>query len=421
MIHTIEMTFIISGAELHLITDQLKKLDAKRQKEIDAFGENPEKKLHRGFTQLSIPGILAVTLYKHKYFPYIDNVYIKITIEPEALCQNKETNRLFCAMKNNIEVLQQKYAAAIYQLFPNAFMAELYYLENEQRYRGLGSLPYLACAKVSRIDYAVNLYSVNKEVTLELAKNSYLNGRKKLKDFDRSNHNIYASTKTNSRVCKLYDKQQCYREKQHVTSDLYEEAEGVIRFEVQIVNPNMDWLLKHNTYFDFVNIHGALPYLNEEIANNVIREEYAHIGFHDWYSDYEHKKIILASGLSKKSKDILLRQISPIISQSRSVLAAQENYITGQYTIAKTQNIVKGTKATFRKHLKEYEQIGLQPLRIPDRICERHRINHIENPFKRVVLQGEEHNIGMENFLPEPIQERYNKVLAEIFCMPEIA
>lgn len=417
MIHTFEVKYSFTHKELITIAEALKKIDGSRGREIDCFVKMPKRKIFYSFTKISEPGILAIYVYKHKNFPVDDTIYMKITIEPEALCEGKITNRLFQAVANNIEVLQYRYAQAIYHLFPMAFDATVHDNEFDPKDKGIGALPYLACGRVSRIDYAVNLYAENKELVLMLAKNSYFNGRKSLYDFELDNHNLYASTSAKTRTCKLYDKQRCYQEKQRVSKEIYEEAEGILRFEVSITEPTLDWIVRNSTQFDIETGQGVLPYLNEEVADKVIQKEYASIGFYDWYNDYTHKKMIANSDISKREKDILSRKISPIISQSRSIRKAEENYIGKKYTIAKTQKIVSGSKSTFRKHLKTYAQIGIQPLRIPDKISTEYQINQVKNPFHSVVLKGKIHEPMQRAFLPPQQHRTYEDNLKRFLPM----
>lgn len=127
--------------------------------------------------------------------------------------------------------------------------------------------------------------------------------------------------------------------------------------------------------------------------------------------------MIANSEISKREKDILIRKISPIISQSRSIRKAEENYIGKKYTIAKTQKIVSGSKSTFRKHLKTYAQIGIQPLRIPDKISTEYQIDQVKNPFHNIVLKGKIHEPIQRAFLPPQQHRTYEDNLKRFLPM----
>lgn len=373
----------------------MKKKCPERAKELDNFLLIDNAKLYKPFMNPRI-GVLAINMYKHINYPWENSIYLTITLELEAFCLGKKTNRLFISNGNNLNVLEEHYVNFTYDFFPNCCYQLPVYYNGKYTHYGVGAIPHLHLCSVNRIDYATNIYCENKELFLKLAKASYRNGRKHDKKF-KENSNIYAASKAKKRITSIYDKELYYTEKNITDEALKEEARNVIRYEVPIIKPNAEWLYRHRQ--DIVFDLGLYPFLSEHIAEEVLAKEYEQIGTNNWYSDWYFRKKIGESSYSKTVKTKLL-DIAQIISQSRSVQKALENYTEGGYTIAKTQKVVEGTKDTFVKYLKRFKELGLQPFRIPDRWCCEYDVSYLENPIHNVVLKGREKHYSVSVNIP---------------------
>lgn len=339
-------------------------------------------------------GILNMSFYKSKMV-FDQTIYLKIALDLEALCRNQLTSKLFYCSENNIRLLQNRYTYEMVRIFPSIVTStneepankdesdgyEVIYAGDDAEgisKEGLQRLLYLGYCKVSRIDYATNLYTDYPELYLKLAGKSFFScNKQRLK---LGNNNIYATNK--SRRISLYNKEARYQSTA-TDSNLVEEAHNIIRYEAPVTKNLSSFISERYKQY------GLLPFLDEEIAHKHLTKEYSkQIGTADWYNDYLFKQRILASNLSARNKNTLLQDIAPIVSQCRSVEKARKKYVDGAYTIAKTQKIVSGTARTFDKYRKQFKDLNLQPLRIPDRDAKYYQISHLPNPFD---LDGEVH------------------------------
>lgn len=391
MIDTAIIRYTLSVSDTKAVIADLRRHFPDR-KDLDTFFDYDGAKL-RSFIP-SVPGVETVKLYKSKFYPADSNIYLSITIDLEALCRRQPTLDLFYCSANNNLVLQHCYAEAITALLPStAKQKPLFDGESYIPY-GLSSIPYLALATVRRIDYAYNLYSDNKEAYLEMAKRTYCDGRKSQQKYDNSN--TYA--RNGSARFSLYDK--ALRTETH-NIELHCQAATInlIRYEVPRTKFNEEWLAKYNIALNLKGQYvGLLPFLDENIAQRYLFSEYSKsIGTADWHSDYHFKKAIEAANLKKGQKKKLL-DIAQLLSQSRTISAAKENFING-YHIAKTDKTLQGTAATFTKYLKLFAQLNLQPLRIPDRF----KIAHISNPINNINIPQHNHTYSGKNlsYIPD--------------------
>lgn len=387
-IHTVEIRYQFPKDEAEKIIIHLKKRCPSRASELDNFLEKDKAKIFKTFTNLYM-GVLALNMYKHKYYPSVDIIYLTITLDLEVFCLGEKTNGLFIANAYNVRVLEERYVNFIYEIFCDCFYQLPIYNENGYTNIGIGAIPHLHLCKVNRIDYAMNIYCDQKELFLKLAKASYLGGRKQDTKF-KGNSNIYAVTKGRKRITSLYDKELYYGYKNITDKDILEEARELVRYEVPIIKPNAAWLASYKK--DSVFEIGVYPFLSEEVAKAVLTKEYEKIRFSDWYNDWYMKKMINDSDYSKAIKAKLI-DIAQIISQSRSVKKALINYTAKGYTIAKSHKVVEGTRETFYKYLKYFNELGIQPFRIPDRWCSKYDVSWLENPIFNEVLTGtKKHN-----------------------------
>ena len=330
--------------------------------------------------------IVALNLYKSKMYRTDKLLYLIITLDLEALCQNNKTVELFYCSINNVIYLQKAYAAAITAIFPSAKTAELYFDGEEYKAFGIACLPYLGLAKVNRIDYAMNLQAECPDLYLYMAGKSFTSSHKKLMKLNKDNNNVYAGSQR--KKFSLYDKQDRFLQLDEEI--LASEAENIIRYEAPVIKPTLSWL---RNFSSADKIIGLLTFLDENIASGHLLSEYfSNIGFGNWYTDYYYTKIINNSCLNQLQKKKMLKEFAPLLSQTRSIEEAKKQYISGNYKIAKTQKIVSGIAQTFSKYMKLYQQIDLQPLRIPDRKAAEYGVTNIINPIKNTADNHNEYD-----------------------------
>lgn len=398
------------------IIDRLENITTGNKITGTAFINSSKNKLvyHQGMMENINKGLLSIVIFKNKEFAVYKDIYIKFKIEPAVLITNIRTIQLYCPSEHNNNLLQDAYAKLIFELFPETqqhipVLSSLYpafnYSPENNIY--LAKLPYLALCKVKRIDYAANLYTENINLYLEMAKKSFTDSRKK--NYKTNNNNIYARNK--SKLFCLYDKENKYctlPRYNNITEInlLLENSHNIVRFEIGIINPNKEWLQKNCNFYPpdssvFSNEYkcGLLPYLSEQVSQKILLEEYkSHIGFGNWYSDYYLYNYIQNLGDVSKTIKKRLLDIIYIISQSRSIDKARSNYIKGGYRLAKTGQIIKGSKTTFNNSLKFLQNLGIQALRIPERRKETFLQNpytYIINPINIINYHFEEIKVGI--------------------------
>ena len=381
------------------IIDRLENITTGNKITGTAFINSSKNKLvyHQGIMKNIYKGLLSIVIFKNKEFDIYKEIYIRFKIEPEVLLTNVRTVNLYCPTEHNNNLLQDAYAKLIFELFPEpqnlnpvlfSINSDINYSPENNMY--LGRLPYLALCRTKRIDYAVNLYNNNINLYLEMAKKTFSDNRKK--SYNTHNNNIYARNK--SKLFCLYDKENKYRTINRYNNldelnDLINESQNIVRYEIGIINPNKEWLQKNCNFYPpdssicgYEYKCGLLPYLSEQVSQKILLDEYQkHIGTGNWYSDYYlYNHIQNLEGISKTIKKRLI-DIIHIISQSRSIEKARQNYIKGNYTLAKTREIIKGSKTTFNNSIKLLQSFGLQPLRIP----ERRKKTFVQNPYIYII------------------------------------
>lgn len=331
-------------------------------------------------------GIIALNIYKSKMYSIDHLLYLLITIDLEALCLNNKTVQLFYCSPSNVVYLQNAYAAAITTIFPSAKTAELYFNGEEYVPFGIACLPYLGLAKVNRIDYAMNLYAECPDLYLYMAGKSFTSAHKNLMKLGKDNNNVYAGSQ--KKKFSLYNKHDRFLQLDEQI--LADEAKNIIRYEAPVLKPTLSWLRNYSTAD---KITGLLTFLDENVASGHLLSEYfTNIGFGSWYTDYYYQKIINDSNLKQLQKKKMLKEFAPLISQTRSLEEAKKKYISGNYKLAKTQKTISGTAQTFNKYIKLYQQIDLQPLRIPDRKAAEYGVTTIVNPIKNTADSHNEYD-----------------------------
>lgn len=387
---------------------------------FDRYLAIPAAKIKSTFRTNLPLGIQAINIYKGKVDKSIS--FIAISVKPEELCSQEKSNRLFRCTCSNVYVLQYWYANAIHQIFPAVFN-----FNTDEESSGLGLLPYLGLLMPKRIDYAINVHADNVKLTLKMLRGSYLDNTRKQTHFvnkrsscrredapvpdndtdndayiSSKNFNLYLKNKSSRNY--IYDKQQKYTDCGCSDANLYEEAKGLIRIEAARTKLKRAWIVEkaHLHLLAGESPMGVLPYLDANIANQVLSNFIECFGSQDWYSD-EAISIRLDIAVAKaalpaptnkdgserkNSPNRTIREcILPIISQSRSIQAAYGNYQSGTYKLAKTGKLITGSAEVFRDYLKLIRSLDLQPLRIPDE----DKMRHLDNPLKYPTLAGHDH------------------------------
>ena len=448
MIDTVELLYAFSRTEAQILLDMMTITVDKQKVEkfLDAdqsFHFLPVPK--RECLDAISPGILKLS-FSHDD---VGNYYLRIVLQLEALLENKRTNRLYRADARNNELLRDVYARSIFKLFPNLhkyknkysprpvcdsveskqfkadidkmnrmikelegideqeeskddfeeFLKSCNFFGKEEAYT-IGNIPYLWLAHVKKIDYSVNIWVEDKSKYLRYVKKTfYTGGRVKMRSF-KGNNNVYASN--NSRSVLLYDKALKYENVGCTDEALVNEAKNIVRYEVRI-KPTKDWIIK-NCGLNVANIDsndtlcGLLPLLNEEVAHNVLCQNYEeHIGLGTWVSKYHFNKKVAYSKYGKETKG-KLKRFGELVGQSKSVRFALEQFISGKtigkaptkYSVLKgvdvnNQNAVKQRKKQFRDYITKIRALGIQPMRLTDKDG-----SELTNPFAdgNFTLQG---------------------------------
>lgn len=296
--------------------------------------------------------------------------YAVIIVEPLVMINGERSMRLFRADPLNVFELETHFHHIMSRFFDDE------------------SLCTLSCWSCHRIDYTVNLKfktEQEKSVFLELTKKTsfYIRRhRKRIIGIDRNAQ----STAENNKSIKImfYDKQQQIRNVyRHIPdtlfNQLYIDAEGIIRFEVQCKKGRIR-LLADQYHFENSSI---IHYLNEDIALSTLLKEYEKsVGSGDFFTLYHAKKRIDSSQYSPSQKQYLY-QLLQLNAQARHIDIAKEQFIAGTL-IKRTDIVVHGSLSTFRKRIKLLKSLGINPMPIP----KEHRITYLRNPKYQVELNN---------------------------------
>lgn len=421
MIDTAELLYSFSQPEARVLLSMLIIPYGKEKKDnfLDVDGDyhylpNPRRE------QLDAvnPGILKFGLSHDSDGTY----YLRIVIHLESLLECKRSNRLYVATNRNNQLLRDAYALAMFTLFPgiNAYKPiykkeedwavgfvmkeidyeEAFFNEVNNSNNSIGKIPYLWLSKVKKIDFSVNLCVADKEKYLRYAKKTFFAGGKLKQRAFKGNNNVYGYN--SSRSVLLYDKALKYQDVGIGDNALAEEASNVVRYEVRI-KPNKEKTIKlcglvKDAIGDGETLCGLLPWLNEDIAWQILEDNYKqHIGTGKWVNRYSFNKTIDASKYSTEMKG-KLKRLGELVGQSKSVRYALEQFIRGK-EIGKSRDrrtvlagvnpnddkAVRSRKQLFSSYIKKIRQLGIQPMRLTDK-----EGTELANPFtdEAFNLQG---------------------------------
>ena len=288
------------------------------------------------------------------------NYYAIIVIEPLVTILGYRTVDLFQANSGNIHRLVERFHEIMSSHFDDHDMYDL------------------VSWSCHRIDYTFNFRFDN-----DNGKNLFLYLSRKTSRYVRKHRNILPnlkkaeqSTAESNKSVKVmfYDKRKQILETYYPDNHrihLANSAYAVVRFEVQCKHGRIRTIKDR---YGFEN-RSILNYLNEDIAVHVLLTEYEYsIGSGDFYTLYHAQKRINESHYTETLKRRLY-QCLQLISQARHIDVAQKQFVLGT-RIKRTDIIVKGSRDTFIKRLKQLKAIGINPMPIPKEF----RITYFYNP-----------------------------------------
>lgn len=220
-----------------------------------------------------------------------------------------------------------------------------------------------------RIDYAVDIKTKYVKEYVELFQKGDKPSHFKDGKYDDVSHrhmqkegSMYYISK--SVVINFYDKhaQKINESKANpfVTQQDIDNAEDILRIEVQCLKGKTDYLDFREKFDDkeFYN------FLSLDLSKKIITSYYDKtIGDGDFYNLNEAITYVKKSDKTTVQKKNMINILS-IISQSRSIWRARENFIKG-YKL-KNQNIVlHGSEQTFNKYLNSLRRLGINPITMP--------------------------------------------------------
>lgn len=422
MIHTIQIQYIITSNEFSQLLKDVYKHIAKSSNKEDIIKTIKEFQAFPKAPALHIPsrtiGICSMVFYHDKESPNI--IYLSITIDIQSLITNSRTPEVFLPNYDGVKALCLSYASVMIKIFPSTIERIPFSITDGSSFTNLEDdysryrLPYLSLSKLKRIDYSYNLLaSEHKAETIKLMQKSYHDSRKEKSTY-QNNNNFTAKSKAQKPTSEttVYDKALYYRDKGY-PQNLVDAAKDIIRFEYKRNSFANHWLVKNYPIpsefraSPFIRQRSPIAFFDEDTCARILSNEYrTHIGTGTWMQDYYFKKALNASSLTTKAQNTIKNKIAPIISQARSITKAREAFISKTYRLAKTGEIISGSKATFDKYLHLLEDINLNPFRIPDTYT---GITEIANPINNILIPTTVKNYNYQ--LPSAISSATNSLL----------
>ncbi|MDM8112072.1 hypothetical protein QUV50_09780 [Phascolarctobacterium faecium] len=402
MIHTIQLKYILTLSELISLYNSYCEDHTDNAAEIRNSFNNFLSRYRRNTVAVFIipTEIYGITYIKFVFNPDIPfYVFMYITVDCQCLIYSDLTFDLFEPSEESIKALCYAYSYRMIRLFPVLETDAFLLSPDSDEMSNLARIVFLPLANTRRIDFAYNLRSDETALTLDMVGKSYNDVRKIPEDFE-DNNNLFAKShsKKPSSVTKLYDKHLYYNYLKEVRPNLYvsdvliDSSMNILRYEYQRNNLSRDWInnnFNRPTLIDD-NFNSPLCFFNKPCIERLLNNEFnKHIGSGNWCKDYTMTKIINESDISPLKKRKMLKDIAPIISQSRSIKTAEKNYISGTYSVK--GRIISGSKTTFRAYMSLFNQLGVNPMRIPDRYVSQYlretgrTLNIIHNPINNII------------------------------------
>lgn len=421
MVHTIEISYVLSSTDFKYLIQDIYELKSFDKESFNLFLEG-----ERNYYPLpSLPvGITHLAFIRDKQF--YSTIYMKAVLDLQSLIYGSPTIDLFTPVYSEIQKLCYAYAESILTIFPSLVELNIdtdSYLNSKNATNcTLESLPYLILAKVTDIDYSLNLNTKEgqKTVCLKYIKASYLYSKKKIQHYKKNvggdkNYNLYAKSdaKKPSSITKVYDKLRYYDDKEiPITESLRASAENILRYEYRKPTDLRNFVAKNyklpKTFLTSPFLLSPVTFFEYNICYKILMGEYNKtIGAADWYNDYFFAKLINSSSLTAHKRSVILNDIAPLVSIKRSIESALPAYTEGY--ILKTGKKIKGSACTFKKYREEALSLNIQLLRIPDR--DKH--HYIMNPIKSI--QSNRQNVNRKITLPPHIKANIDKLLQHIW------
>lgn len=384
MIHTMEISYELSLPDaitcVHRLNERTRRHKGYR---ITNFLDIAKRSNPLVFVVPELPGILTITVQKHRFRNSKPIFRIYFLIEAEILRTGTDTLDLYYSSPEHAKQLQTQYAKAIYNLFPEAFNGRPAHMlftsnfadpksyteeEHLHMHGGMYSLPYLALASVKRIDFTYDIVLNSPEdanLFVYMVQNSYYDSRKKIEKKGK-NRNPDSSLKcydkiyeSGSSAISFYDKYNKmmdpkYNNRPNI-EQIRESARNIARIEIPILNParsrikSMTWLQVPE---DAIPLGPLLYLANEQVPFIAFFKEFAnHIGNGPdlkWYKREELKKQlnikVRQNKITKNARNFMIK-ISQAIAQGRckndsyslgkAITAFKE---TGKITLHKKRN-----------------------------------------------------------------------------------
>ena len=428
MVHTIELTYYLTITEFIKLLPSIRSTPNFDGHRLDLFMQE-EASLFE-FASGNV-GIIHLKATRADQFTGI--VFLKITVDLQALMLGVMTKDLFVPDYVGIKNVCHAYYKAMLSIFPvladyeiDVASIMLHHDKSTCTNCGLAALPYFLLGKTSRFDYSYNLLACsNYELTQELMRKSVFDPRLKVDTYNENgNFCAYsgkAASKNRSSAIKAYSKEEYYRvccEKEG-NADIYiplmEDSHNIIRYEISRYKVDKRWIINNydlsRSWLDSPFLRSPIVLLDADKCDNILKNDYdRHIGNGDWYARKKLASNINQSGLSTRLKNLLLKEVLPLVRQSRSVQVGYQNYTKG-YRLSHVDGEIKGSAESFKNHRKKCLELGSQMLSIPDlRYDEDGKpIKHVENPIKKIIQPPP--NTSMEYDIPQGIKTNLNAML----------
>ena len=315
-------------------------------------------------------GMKKITVIRHSDTLQIGTIfYIILRIEPQMLLTHDSTTELFHCSDENKRQLADEFHTAMNHFVDDISFPELVELRNWN---------------CRRLDYSVNLQLENKEMAelfTKISKRTSKHVRRNDKRLPYACKDQSAAEGNKSSKVLAYDKRKQIEKEyegvpQATMQRLLEEAEGVVRFELQMKKQKLQDIMRK----ECLESRNIMNFLNEDLSRRYLLKCYLEmIGSGDFYSLYHASKIINESGYGQKKKENLIHLLQGI-AQARSVQNAERQFINNGIHIKKTDIVVSGSKGTFYNRLKALEELGINPVLI----MKDSKVKHIRNPINQI-------------------------------------
>jgi hypothetical protein len=298
------------------------------------------------------------TFYSKQGFREISLIMVRIPARRIVYCavEIKLNPKVMLEQKESIHVTNWSEITRVPDIFNHRLAVIL-------GYRIAQELPEFNCWKCKRIDYAIDITNDNVKEYINLfqrvkAPNIYF---KTINTREGSAYTVSKSARIN-----FYDKKdeiskRIEDEYTNVLESDLDEAENILRFEVQCNKGKINSIKAKN---NFTN-KDISNFLNSCIGEDIILSYYDRtIGDGDFYCLREAEKIIKnQQELSQRTQNVLVKTLK-LIAQARDVNKAKKQFVEG-VKLKNTNIKLKGTNRTFNNHIRQIQELNINPVTIP--------------------------------------------------------